>query len=150
MMGGPQAGGSQAGSGIGFGYQTMTEALTKLLGMTADQIHTERLAGKSLVQIAQSKGKSEADVIAALMTARRAALDARVKAGTLTQAQADAAYNLMEQRTKESVNHTEVGPNPPADRQRLGLGPSGGQLQPGMGRGGRMFNRFGGQPPASR
>jgi hypothetical protein len=154
MMGGPQTGGWQAG-GRGFGYQTMNEALTKLLGMTAEQIHTERLAGKSLVQIAQSKGKSEADVIGALMGARKAALEARVKAGTLTQDQADAAYKLMEQRIKDSLNRTQVGPNRPAGGQGLGLGPCGGQFQPGtgqpgMGRGPRMNNRWGGQPPAAQ
>jgi hypothetical protein len=149
MMGGPRAGGYMAGR-AGFGYQTMYDALTQLLGMTAEQIHTERLAGNSLVQIAAGKGKSEADVVGALLGARKAALDARVKAGTITQAQADAAYKFMEQRIKDSVTRTQVGPNRPADGQGLGLGMGPGRGagcgfgQPGSG------GRWGGQPPASR
>ena len=147
MMGGPQVG---SVSGAGFGYQTMTESLSKLLGIPAEDIHTQRLAGKSLVQIAASKGKSEADVVGALLGARKAALDARVKAGTITQAQADTAYKFMEQRIKDSVNRTQVGPNRPADGQGLGLGMGHGRGagsgfgQPGSG------GRWGGQPPVSR
>ena len=154
-QGGPGTGGA---TGRGFGYTTMNDALSKLLGMTAEQIHTERLAGKSLVQIALSKGKIESDVVNALLSARKEALDARVKAGAITQAQADSAYKLMQERIKSSVNRTQVGPNPPADGQRMGLGQGAGQGaragasngQPGTGRGPGMYNRWGGQAPASR
>ena len=149
-----QQGTGQPGYGRGFGYSTMNDALTKLLGMTAEQIHTERLDGKSLVQIAQSKGKTEADVVNALLSARKAALDARVKAGTITQEQADAAYKLMQERIEASVNRTEVGPNRPAGDKGLGLGPGGGAgLQtgkghPGAGRGMGRSNRWGGNAPS--
>ncbi len=149
-----QGSGTATGYGRGIGYQTMSEAMTKLLGISAQEVHAARLAGKSLVQIAQSKGKGETDVTNALLAARKAALDARVKSGAITQAQADAAYKLMQERVKSSVNRTEVGPNRPADSQRLGLGPGAGagvgasNGQSSSGRGPGLYNRWG--APANR
>jgi hypothetical protein len=140
----------RANGGAGFGYQTMTNAVSKLLGMSADDIHAARDAGQSLVQIAQSKGKTETDLINALMAERKAAIEARVKAGTLTQAQADAALKLMTERIKQAVNRAEHGPFGPTESPRLGLGRGDGQGQPGEGSGPRMLNRWGGQPPTTR
>jgi hypothetical protein len=121
--------------------------------MTADQIRAERLAGKSLAQIAAAKGVSEDRLVESMLAARKKLLDDRVAAGTVTQAQADAAYAQMQSRIAASVQRTAVGPNRPADDQCLGLGwgrasqngaragfgQSGQGTGPGMGRGyGRM------------
>ncbi len=156
-----------AGFGWGFGLHTMSEALTKLLGMTPQEIYDARLKGQSLAQIAASKGVSEAKLVETILASRKAVLDARVKAGVITQEQADAAYKVMQERVTANVKRTEIGR--PADAPRLGLGPGGmgpggcwaapgaqpgnPQWQPGPGRGpGRgpgMFNRWGGQPSAT-
>jgi hypothetical protein len=58
-------------------------AVTKLLGLTSQEIQAERLAGKSLVQIAATKGINEDTLVNAILAAQREALQARVTAGTL-------------------------------------------------------------------
>ena len=127
------------GHGAGIGYQALSGSVGKLLGMTAEQIHAERLAGKSLAEIAQAKGVQKDALVNAMVESHKAMLDARVKAGTLTQAQADTALATMKTRIAQSVERTEVGPNRPADGQRLGLGlgrgPSGQGLGPQGGTG---------------
>ncbi len=135
------------GMGYGYGYQVAEAPAAKVLGMTVDQLHAERLAGKSLAQISQEKGVKVDALVSAMVESRKADLDARVKAGTLTQAQADAALATMKARITESVNRTEVGPNRPADGQGLGLGFGRGPMgqrtgpQDGTGFGPRGFSR---------
>lgn len=144
---GMQQGFQGRGSGAGLGYQVAEAPAAKALGMTVDQLHAERLAGKSLAQIAQAKGVKTDALINAMVESRKAVLDARVKAGTLTQAQAATALSTMTARMAESINRTEVGPNRPADGQGLGLafgrGAMGRQAGPqnGTGFGPRGFNR---------
>jgi len=147
----PAVQGSWQGSGLGYGagagYQSALAPVAKLLGMTVDQIHADRLAGKSLAQIAQEKGVATQALVNAMVEARKAALDARVKAGSLTQAQADAALATMKARIAESISRTSIGPNRPSDGQGLGLafgrGPMGWQSGPqdGTGFGPRGFRR---------
>lgn len=131
---GPQAGVQQGwqargmGAGAGLGYQTAEAPAAKVLGMTVEALHAERLAGKSLAQIAQAQGVSEDKLVSAMVESRKAALDARVKAGSLTQAQADEAIATMKARMAESMDRTEVGPNRPVDGQGLGLAFGRGQM----------------------
>jgi len=142
---GPAAGVQQGwqgrgfGNGAGLGYQVAEAPAAKALGMTVDELHAERLAGKSLAEIAQAKGVSIDAVVNAMVESRKVALDARVKAGTLTQDQADQALVTMKARMAESVSRTQVGPNRPADGQGLGLafgrGAMGRQLGPQDGTG---------------
>ncbi len=135
------------GMGAGPGYQGNSGRVGDLLGITAEEIHAERAAGKSLAQIAQDKGIDEATLVATILDARKAALDARVAAGTLTQEQADAAYAQMQTRVKESVNRTAVGSNPSGTPLGLGWGRAsrGASAQQGLGMGQGDPNRFGGQ-----
>ncbi len=136
---GPSARAQQGwqGRGLGYGaevgYQALSGPVAKLLGMAAEQIHAERLAGKSLAQIAEAKGVKKDALVSAMLESHKAVLDARVKAGTLTQAQADAALETMKARVAQSVDRTQVGPNRPADGQRLGLGFGRGPMGQGMG-----------------
>lgn len=127
------------GYGAGFGYQAISGPVAKLLGMTADQIQAERTAGKSLAQIAEAKGVTKNALVNAMVESHKSVLDARVTAGTLTQAQADTALATMKTRIAQSVDRTEVGPNRPADGQGLGLafgrGPMGQQVGPQDGTG---------------
>ncbi len=143
---GPPAAGQQPGwagrgfgYGAGFGYQAISGPISTLLGMTADQIRAERLAGKSLAQIAADKGVSKDALVSTMLGSHKSVLDARVQAGTLTQAQEDAALATMKARVSQSVDRTQVGPNRPADGQGLGLafgrGPMGRQLGPQDGTG---------------
>ena len=118
--------------GHGFGFQGVHDQLASLLKLSAEEIEAKREAGQSLAQIAAAQGVSEQQLTDALLAARKAALDTRVQAGTITQAQADAAYAQMASRVKESVQRTEVGPNRPTDGETLGMGWGRGSGQPGI------------------
>ncbi|MCL5026341.1 MAG: YckD family protein [Chloroflexi bacterium] len=147
-------GGAGPGFARGFGYQTMHESITGLLGMSSQEIHDQRLAGKSLAQIAQSKGVDVDKLVSTILASRKQALDERVKAGVITQAQADQAYQFMQERITANVNRTEVGPNRPTDPPHVGpgLGPGAGRGygEPGSGTGPGLFHRWAGQSPAGQ
>lgn len=148
---GPGAGlqqGRGMGVGAGLGYQQAEAPSAKVLGMTVEQLHTERLAGKSLAQIAADKKVSKEALVNAMVDSRKALLDARVKAGTLTQAQADTALATMKTQMTQSIDRTEIGPNrPAAGGQGLGMAFGRGQMgqrlgpQDGTGFGPRGFRQ---------
>jgi len=109
------------------------EEVEALLGMTEEQIHTERLAGKSLAQIAASKNVSADKLVITILEAKKADLAKLVAEGKLTQAQMEFMVDHMQTQVKTMVERKSVGP---ASGQ--------GQARPGMGqgmRGGRGANR---------
>jgi hypothetical protein len=112
-----------------------SEAVQALLGMTAEQIQAERLAGKSLAQIAAGKGVSEDELISAILEAKKADLAKLVADGKLTQAQADLMIQNMQAQVKTMVERTSVGP---VGNQSQGR--TGGMMGQGF-RGGRSANR---------
>lgn len=71
------------------GADVLSDAVLQLLGMTRDEVLTERQAGKTLSQIAGEKGVSDQQVIDAMLAEQQAALDQAVKDGKITQEQAD-------------------------------------------------------------
>mgnify|MGYP005845506039 CR=1 FL=1 len=87
----PAAQGCGLGRGMGFGgpLAGVRDVVTKLLGMTADEIRAERQNGKTLADIAKEKGVSEQQIIDAVVAEMKTTLDQAVKDGKLTQAQAD-------------------------------------------------------------
>jgi len=115
------------GSGFGAGGPwggglSVLDSVSKLLGMDAAQIAAERHDGKSLVDIAASKNVSEEALINAILADRKAILDARVKAGTLTQQQEDYMLQRMQENVKAAVERTTVGPMGPQGGLRQGIG----------------------------
>jgi hypothetical protein len=108
------------------------DEVATFLGMTQEQIQAERLAGKSLVQIAQSKGKTEAQLVSTILAAKRADLDQAIADKTITQAQADLMYQNMQAQVPQMVNRTTTGP---ASGQRQGMGNQSGMRQGGRGMG---------------
>ena len=137
-------GGPGWGNGGGPGSM-MDDVVTKLLGMTEEQIQEQRLAGKSLVQIAATKNVSEDTLINAILAERKADLQKLVDAKTITQDQANQRLEFMKTQIKQMVERTTVGP--PANRGMMnGFGQRGndnGTVTPGTcpGSGGMM--RFG-------
>lgn len=124
--------------GPAWGGQSTLDAVSKLLGLTPEQIHEQRLAGKSLVQIAQEKGVSKDQLVAAILAAKKAVLDSLVSAGKLTQAQADAMYANMQTQVPLAVERTTVGPvNGRGNGGNCGNCPclNGGKATPGTGMG---------------
>ncbi len=107
---------------------SLADVVAKLTGKTTEDVYTERQAGKSFAEIAGQKGISADKVVSSALTARKSALDAAVKAGTITRVQADAMYDRMDDRIPEAVKSAA-----PAGCDGSGAGTGRGQ-----GGGGRM------------
>jgi hypothetical protein len=71
------------------GAGVVSDALSKLLGMTPEQIYAERSAGKTLAEIAKDKGVTDQQLIDAIVAGRAEVIAQAVKDGRMTQAQAD-------------------------------------------------------------
>lgn len=72
------------------GWDTSSlDAVASVLGMTADELKTELRDGKTLGEIADTRGVDRQKVIDALVSAKKAKLDEAVANGDLTQKQAD-------------------------------------------------------------
>ena len=99
-----------------------SEEVMALLDMTAEQIQAERLAGKSLAQIAAVKGIGEETLIDTILDARKGDLAALVSAGKLTQAQAGLMLDRMEETVKTMAERTGVGPSFHQEQGRRGMG----------------------------
>ena len=112
---GMRAGGMMGGGAPAWAGQP--EEVETLLGMTDEQIHAERLAGKSLAQIAASKDISEDTLISTILDAKKADLAGLVADGKLTQAQMDLMVGHMQTQVKIMVERINVGP---AFEQRTG------------------------------
>ncbi len=138
-------GGPGWGNGGGPGSM-MDDVITKLLGMTAEQIQEQRQAGKSLAQIAATKNISEDTLINTILAERKADLQKLVDAKTLTQDQANQRLEFMKTQIKQMVERTTVGP--PAGRGMMGRsgwngGNSNGTVTPGTCPCGGGIMRFG-------
>jgi hypothetical protein len=139
------------GGGRGFSMPAMGTTILKKLGMTPEQFVAERQAGKSLADIAKSKGLSADSLTADMLAAKKDLLDKSVKDGRLTQAQADAAYARMQSQVKSGVTRTETGPRADRPAAGLGLGAGAGQCDtPGSGQGQSGSPRMGGRWGGSR
>jgi len=91
---------SRCGQSIQKGYGVMSDAIAKLLGMSQEQIQTEREAGKSIAEIAQEKNINEQTLIGGMLEARKQNLQEAVSNGYLTQEQADKRLGWMNERIK--------------------------------------------------
>lgn len=123
------------GSGFGprpgmgaFGPGVAHDAVAAALGITSLDLWDAQAAGKSVATIAQEQNVDLTRVVDAALTTHSAQLDAAVKAGTLTQAQADAMKAFMKTRIENRFQGaTAVGPR--------GYGMMGGRgmMGPGLG-----------------
>jgi hypothetical protein len=105
----PLFGGGHRG---GFGHHgpaSLAGAAT-YLGLTEAELHSQLESGKSLAEIAKAQGKSVDGLKQSLSTEMKKKLDAAVKAGRLTQAQADEMQARMAEHLDDLVNGTGRGP----------------------------------------
>jgi len=114
------------GFGLGVGpVGAGLDSVATALGITESQLQTELQSGKTLAQIATDHGKTAADVVNALVADAQSKLDAAVKAGKLTQSQADALESDLKSKITDLVNGTMPDGRfggPGAFRFGLGLG----------------------------
>lgn len=80
------------------------DAAAKYLGITEAQLRTELQNGKSLADVAKAHGKTVDGLVDAVVADAKTKLDAAVKAGRLTQAQADQMLSELKQRITDFVN----------------------------------------------
>ena len=111
-------GGRHVLMGRGFGL----DAVATALGITTDEVRTALQSGKSLAELAVSKGKTAQDVIDAIVAEATTKINAQVKAGHLPQADADKILANLTTMATDFVNNT-----PPAGGPWFG--------GPGLGRG---------------
>jgi len=88
--------------GHGRGHLDLDTA-ARVIGVTTDELHTALESGKTLAQVARSQGISRATLVDKLVAAETARLAAAVKAGRLTQAQAEADTAALRTRITERV-----------------------------------------------
>jgi polyhydroxyalkanoate synthesis regulator phasin len=123
------------GPGLGRHQGPALDAAAKYLGITEAQLRTELQNGKSLADVAKAHGKTVDGLVNALVAEAKTKVDAAVKAGRLTQAQASEMLSDLKERITDFANGRF--PAPPFrdhDGDRHGF------------RGGAFF----GPPPAGR
>jgi hypothetical protein len=134
----PFFGGGHHG-GFGHGGPMSLDAAASYLGLTTAELQAQLASGKTLAQIAVDKGKTVAGLKQAITDQAKATLDAAVKAGNITQAQADAMLARMTARLDDMVNGTRPtrgdGDGDHGFGGPLGMQPNGmqrGGMQGGM------------------
>jgi len=82
---------------------TIAEIVAKATGSSVDAVYAARAKGESFADIASADGVSADQLADEVLAARKAALDDAVKAGTITQAQEDAALANMKTRVSAKI-----------------------------------------------
>ncbi|GAB4450661.1 MAG: hypothetical protein OHK0015_55940 [Chloroflexi bacterium OHK40] len=93
--GGP--GGPGNGHELATVHMAALDAAAAELGLTSEELRAQLHSGSTVAELAEANGTTEQAVITAALAAAKAELDELVAAGTLTQEQADAIYERMEQ-----------------------------------------------------
>jgi hypothetical protein len=115
---------------------TIADIVAKLTGQTVAEVRADREAGKSFEAIAAEKSISADKVAAEVLAARKTAVDASVKAGTITQAQADAALARMKTRvTTKITSAAPAGCDGTGSGAGRGAGAGRGMMGAGRGAG---------------
>lgn len=115
---------------------TIADIVAKLTGKSVEDVYDARSNGDSFADIAKSGGVSADALADEVLAARKAALDDAVKAGTVTQAQADAMLANMKSRVTSRISSDApancTGAGNGAGRGTGGCGGGGGRGGRGM------------------
>lgn len=84
--------------------------IAQVLGMTVDGVRSQMQQGKSLADLIQEKGLNKDQVEQKLLDLEKARLDAAVKAGRMSQQQADQMLANMQKRGLDAWNWTSRNP----------------------------------------
>jgi hypothetical protein len=114
-FGGPGRFGPPGLGGFGFHhFGSLLSAAADYLGVTEAELRTQLRDGSSLADVAKAKGKSTSGLTKALHDAVKEDLDAAVKAGRITQAQADEALARFDEHVDELIAKTPGSGRPMA------------------------------------
>lgn len=122
-FGGPGGGGWREGVGD-------ASVVAKAIGISESDLTTALRSGKTIAAVAKSHGVAASKVVSALVTDGKAELAADVKAGRLTQTEADQMQPRLQQRATDQVNGTFT--RGPAGDGPKGPGLGGPGMPPGM------------------
>jgi hypothetical protein len=106
--GGPNGRGAPGGDRVG-GPELM-DATAKALGLTSEELRTQVQSGKTITEIATAKKVDVKTVQAAVLAAYKTQLEAAVKAGKLTQAQADERLKAAQANPNFGLESGRGGP----------------------------------------
>ena len=120
--------GPMFGGYYGMGMYGQWDTLSEILGLTPEEIQQQYIEGKTLLEIAEAQGVSEEQVVDAIVAERAEVLQQQVEAGIITQEQADAMLERMEEHVPDMLDSTMVGPGAGA-----GFGQGAGGVGPGYG-----------------
>jgi hypothetical protein len=99
---------ASCGIGVGSAVRSasgrLLDVVAKLTGQTTEQVAAERATGKTFTQIAADKNVSSAALVGEALKVREQVLATKVKAGSITQAQADTALTTMKTRITQRVS----------------------------------------------
>ena len=123
MMGGAVGPGARVGT---YGPGVEHDAIANALGITGQELWDARAAGKSIADLANEKNVDLTKVVDAALAAHTAQLDAAIKAGTVTQTQADAMKAPMKGRIEAMLQTPTAtgswGPGMMGGRGMMGSG----------------------------
>lgn len=140
VLGGGRGGPGGHRGGPGGGRELMADA-AKALGLTEAQLKTQLQSGKTIAEIAEAQNKDLDDVKATVKEAAVARIDAKLKAGDITQAQRDEMVehldehleHLGERRRGRGPGHGPGGPGAPPARQEGETNQDGSYVPPAVG-----------------
>ncbi len=99
-------GGHGGMKGFGRGNGSLVSATAEVTGLSEDKVTTALQEGQTIAQIAEGAGKKATDIVEAFVAARKTELDAAVKAGNLTQKQADLMLELAREDATQQLDKT--------------------------------------------
>ena len=99
------------GHGMGLGRHGMRlgaglDEVADIIGVTNKELRAQLRSGKTLAEIAKTKGISQDTLVSKLVAAAKTRIAAEVKAGRLTQARADAITKDLSARITLMVTHS--------------------------------------------
>ena len=117
-------------NGYGWMHEYVEQALAAKLGLTEEQVEDQLTAGRPMYQIALDNGIKQEDLASFMNDVRKEAFTNAVKAGVMTQAQADWMLQRMQNR-----GYGDGTGNCPMHNGQGGNGYGRGMMQNGAGRG---------------
>jgi polyhydroxyalkanoate synthesis regulator phasin len=91
-----------------FGHGHVLESAADYLGLTQAQLRAQLNSGKTLAQIAKDRGKSVDALVDKLVADKKARIEAAVKDGRLTRAEADRIEADLKQEVTDFVNNANL------------------------------------------
>jgi hypothetical protein len=95
----------KCGQTIQKGYGMMSDAIANLLGMSQEEIQTERESGKSIAEIAQEKDITEQILVDSMLEAKTQRFQEAVTNGYLTLEQADERLEWMKEKIEGKMEN---------------------------------------------